>query len=71
MFVANVSAAMLDLSNLLAPSANPKQMSWSMAWLKELGLKEANPVTLFLFGTKWQHQYLAIRESLEEISKII
>jgi len=41
-------------------------MGWSMAWLKETGIIETNPVTLALFSSMWIDNYLTINNCLNE-----
>lgn len=70
-YMRDLTSAMLDLSELLTPSENPKQMSWAAAWLEDIDIQETNPVTLFLFGLEWGYRYLAITETIEEMRKLI
>ncbi len=46
----DIKSAVSDLGDLVASN---KPMSWSMAWLGDIGIDESNPVTLNFFGTFW------------------
>ena len=48
------------LAELLSPTGNPREMSWAMKWLDDVGIDESNPVTLALFSMKWIDSYVAI-----------
>jgi len=46
-------------------------MGWAMAWLKEAGIIETNPATLFEFSLMWMDNYLAINNFLNECNPIV
>jgi len=46
-------------------------MGWAMAWLKEVGIIEKNPVTLARFSLMWMDNYLAINNFLNECNPIV
>jgi hypothetical protein len=46
-------------------------MGWAMAWLRETGIIEMNPVTLAQFAWMWIDNYLAIINFLNECNPII
>lgn len=44
-----------------------REISWSMAWLEDIGHTETNPVTLALFATFWMDFYIAAAKSLADL----
>jgi hypothetical protein len=46
-------------------------MGWAMAWLRETGIIETNPVTLDKFSLMWMDNYLAINNCLNECNPIV
>jgi hypothetical protein len=46
-------------------------MGWAMAWLRDAGIIETNPVTLTEFALMWVDNYLAINSFLEECTPIV
>ena len=59
-----VQRAMSDLQALLAPTGNPKELSWARAWFQAMGVEAINPVDLTLFACSWMDQYVAATKSL-------
>jgi len=51
---------------------NPKDnrvlsVDWSQTWLEQIGVKESNPVTLFLISTYWKEKFLQAAEILSQV----
>jgi len=46
-------------------------MGWAMAWLRETGIIETNPVTLAELSLMWMDNYLAINKYLTECNPIV
>lgn len=46
-------------------------LGWAMAWLREIGIIETNPVNLCLLSLMWMDNYLAINDSLNEWNPIV
>ena len=63
----SVRSAMQNLSELLWPTDTPREMSWAMAWLGDVGITEIDPVDLMLFSTRWMDSYVMITNVLEEM----
>jgi hypothetical protein len=40
-------------------------MGWAMAWLRDVGIKELNPVRLTQFSLLWMDSYLAVNRILD------
>jgi hypothetical protein len=59
--------AMERISELIDPGGERKPLSWSMAWLADIGHEATNPVTLTLFATYWMDTYIAVAKSLADL----
>jgi hypothetical protein len=61
MIVAEMKAAMTSLQEMFASN---KQMSWSMAWLADIGINATNPADLMAFGWFWMGQFAAFQKTM-------
>ncbi len=43
-------------------------MGWAMAWLKEVGIIETNPVTLANFASRWMGSYEVVHKTINQFS---
>ena len=59
--------AMRQLSELVEPDRERKELSWSMRWLTAIGHRGTNPATLTLFAVYWMNSYIAVAKSLKDI----
>ena len=64
-FLTSLRFAMMQLDELLHPKETPKDMTWAMDWLKDIGIDESNPVSLALFSLKWMEHYTAVVKSID------
>jgi hypothetical protein len=63
----SVRSAMQNLSELLWPTDNPKELSWAVAWLQDVGITDVNPVDIVLFSKRWMDSYVMIANVLDEV----
>lgn len=65
-FFLQVKTAMNKLGDLLKFRDNPSEwMFWARSWLREVGLDENNPASLFLFAMMWVDNYTTIMNYLK------
>ena len=62
-----VRSAMADLSDLVNPTGQPKQLTWSRQWFAAFGRNETNPATLTLLAMHWMNYYEGVLKTVSEL----
>jgi hypothetical protein len=68
--LAGIKSAMHDLSALLFPDSQRREMSWARNWLLDIGIDETNPATLTLIATYWLDYHIVASKALQSFKPI-
>jgi hypothetical protein len=66
-----VKNAMKQISELLQPVGAPKELSWSKAWLADIGHEEHNPVALMLFASYWMNAFVTVGKAMQDFRPLL
>jgi hypothetical protein len=65
-----IRSAMDDLSALLFPSGQPREMSWARNWLLDIGINVSNPVSFVLFAMYWVNYQVTASKALQSFRPV-
>jgi hypothetical protein len=64
--VAILKTGMHALAELIEGGGQGKELIWSIAWFRDIGHDEHNPLELALFAAAWMDEYIMVANTIED-----